>query len=1181
MRRAQLRWSRPGIPVNVPLFMVGLALILGPTAGLGVSGVKVPVLGSWGRGFLVALGVVVLVLSFFTTEPPVAPSGDLRRRVLPPLPALVPGTAFIGYVPALPPRYIARADIFDAVCHDVVSHGAVSLVGMGGAGKTILAIAVAHDPAVQAAFPDGIAWVDAGQQTTPTQLQERLVARLTGETPSFPTTEAGRHRLAELLAGRAFLLVVNDVLDAEALSALNVVGAPQGALLFTTRDRSIARAVGSIVREVEELALEQALALLGRWTDTDFGRLPPVADSLCLRVGNLALGVALIGGMINARGAQPRDWQDVMELLDNADIDAIADSYGPDNYKHASVLASITLSIDDLPPADQDRYRELAIFAGRGSVPPNAVSALWASACCSAADAGRLLAQFTDRSLAQRDIRGWITLHDLQYDVAARQLSTSPGGLALAHSRLLDGYRSQLPHAVTSSGADCPDDPSVWAKGPDDGYLFQNLAFHLARAGRSKQLDGLLMSFVWLERKLAVAGIGDLLADYFHQQPRPAHVNTVHGALQLSASVVARDPGLLASQLVGRLLRQSDPNISALVDVAHPSDGHPWLRPRTPGSLAEPGGPLERILEGHTNWVHALAVTADGQRIVSGSHDNTVRVWNLASGRLERTLEGHTSWVYAVAVTADGRIVSGSTDGTVRVWNLASGRLERTLEGHTSGVHAVAVTADGRILSGSDDHTVRVWNLASGRLERTLKGHTSGVHAVAVTADGRIVSGSGDYSVRVWNLASGRLERTLEGHTSWVYAVAVTADGRIVSGSDDNTVRVWDLASGGLERTLEGHTGQVNAVAVTADGRIVSGSFDNTVRVWNLASGRLERTLEGHTAPVLAVAVTADGRIVSGSDDNTVRVWNLASGRLERTLEGHTAPVYAVAVTADGQRIVSGGDRTVRVWDLASGGLERILEGHTMAVEAVAVTADGQRIVSGSADPSVRVWDLASGRLERTLEGHTVEVNAVAVTADGRIISGGFDNTVRVWDLAGGGLERTLEGHTGQVYAVAVTADGQRIVSGNKDCTVRVWDLASGGLERTLEGHTAPVLAVAVTADGRIVSGSDDNTVRVWDLASGGLERTLEGHTSGVHAVAVTADGQRIVSGSKDCTVRVWDLTSGTELAHWVTDTTTVESCVCHPRDPSTLVYGDMGGRVVVLSLREPHPAMGHLRRFA
>jgi hypothetical protein len=191
--------------------------------------------------------------------------------------------------------------------------------------------------------------------------------------------------------------------------------------------------------------------------------------------------------MVRGRGAKLQDWQDVLALLDAADVDAIADAYGPDNYRHASVLASITLSIDDLPPADRDRYREFAVFAGRGSVPPAAVSALWASAGWSAADTGRLL----DRSLAQRDDRGWITLHDLQYDVAAHQLS--PSGLARAHGRLLDGYRFQLPQPLSVPSASGQQSPSVWVGGPDDGYLFQNLAFHLAAAELSEQLGGLLL----------------------------------------------------------------------------------------------------------------------------------------------------------------------------------------------------------------------------------------------------------------------------------------------------------------------------------------------------------------------------------------------------------------------------------------------------------------------------------------------------------------------------------------------------------------------------------------------------------------------------------------------------------------------------------------------------------------
>ena len=201
--------------------------------------------------------------------------------------------------------------------------------------------------------------------------------------------------------------------------------------------------------------------------------------------------------------------------------------------------------------------------------------------------------------------------------------------------------------------------------------------------------------------------------------------------------------------------------------------------------------PTVKVLEGHTGGVVCVAITPDGQRAVSGSWDDEVRVWDLESGRCLATLKGHADDVYSVAVTADGqRAVSGSYDETVRVWDLAAGQCCVILEGHTHTVVGVAVTADGQlVVSSSKDGTVRVWDLAVVRCRATLEGHTSTVGGVAVTADGqRAVSSSEDRTVRVWDLEAGQCLITLEGHTNTVGGVAVTADGqRAVSGSEDRT----------------------------------------------------------------------------------------------------------------------------------------------------------------------------------------------------------------------------------------------------------------------------------------------------------------------------------------------------------------------------------------------------------
>jgi WD40 repeat protein len=298
---------------------------------------------------------------------------------------------------------------------------------------------------------------------------------------------------------------------------------------------------------------------------------------------------------------------------------------------------------------------------------------------------------------------------------------------------------------------------------------------------------------------------------------------------------------------------------------------------------------------------------------------------NCPRSALVRTLAGHSCGVRCVAVTPDGKLAvsgsgllpvsSGTPDNSVRVWDLASGRCLRTLTGHSAPVQGVALTADGRVaVSGGDDNAVLVWDLAGGRCLRRLDGHANWVRCVALTPDGRAaVAGggmrlAGHDNLRVWDLEAGRCVRALEGHRDSVGAVAVTPDGRgAVSGSLDRTVRVWDLATGECHRLLGEHAETVAGVAVTPDGRAaVSAGFDRTVRVWDLAGGQCLRTLEGHAGRVQGVSLTPDGRTaVSGGDDKTLRAWDLATGRCLAVLPAPTG-VSSVSEVRSGGKLALG-----------------------------------------------------------------------------------------------------------------------------------------------------------------------------------------------------------------------------------------------------------------------------------
>ena len=236
--------------------------------------------------------------------------------------------------------------------------------------------------------------------------------------------------------------------------------------------------------------------------------------------------------------------------------------------------------------------------------------------------------------------------------------------------------------------------------------------------------------------------------------------------------------------------------LTALKQVTTPTaKSNPTPKPAPPPTPKPQNWRLVHTLKGHSSSVVSVAISPDGETLASGSRDNTIKLWNLATGQQIRTLQGHSDSVYSVAISTDGQtLASGSADNTIKLWNLATGREIVTLKGHSDSVYSVAISPDGVTLaSGSVDNTIKLWNLATGQEIRTLHGHSGWVWCIAISPNGMtLASASGDTTIKLWNLATGQEICTLYGHSSLFYSVAFSPDGwTLVSGSDDSTINIW------------------------------------------------------------------------------------------------------------------------------------------------------------------------------------------------------------------------------------------------------------------------------------------------------------------------------------------------------------------------------------------------------
>ncbi|MFY9620294.1 MAG: carboxypeptidase regulatory-like domain-containing protein [Pyrinomonadaceae bacterium] len=377
---------------------------------------------------------------------------------------------------------------------------------------------------------------------------------------------------------------------------------------------------------------------------------------------------------------------------------------------------------------------------------------------------------------------------------------------------------------------------------------------------------------------------------------------------------------------------------------------------------------VDTLLQGHGSPIQSATFSPNGNYLATTDASNTVRVWDIISGRGLFILQGHTNTILKAAFSPDSRsIVTAGGDHTVKLWNinddLKSVRLS-DVEG-VGGDHGVfSSNAESVAVSARGASVTRVYETATGKLSFELEGKVRSNLQPAFSRDGNYLVHTGDNNApQVTNAKTGTRMFFLRGHTAEVLSAAFSADSQsIVTASDDKTARVWDATNGQNTIALTGHRNKVNSAEFSSDGaRVVTASNDNTARLWDRSTGK-QLMVFVHVHNVSSATFSPNGKFIVTVDEvGWTQVWNVLTYQ-HSSMPGLSFPDSGAILSPDGLSIATlGPQNTVLISSIATGNRLMVLEGHTDTVSSISFSPNSEVIVTTGEDHTMRIWNAKRG----------------------------------------------------------------------------------------------------------------------------------------------------------------------------------------------------------------------------
>uniref|UniRef100_A0A674D376 Apoptotic protease-activating factor 1 n=1 Tax=Salmo trutta TaxID=8032 RepID=A0A674D376_SALTR len=1033
-----------------------------------------------------------------------------------------------GGVPQRPVVFVSRPALVNRVrekLYRLQEPGWVTVFGMAGSGKSVLAAEAARDHAlITECFPGGVHWLSIGQLDRSDLLVRiqslcfRLEQQSQEKDPSSSlhrppgSLEEAKERLRFLMLRRypRSLLILDDIWDSSVIKAFDI----QCRVLFTTRDRSLADCVSGSKSEVAvESGLEedQALEILALYVNGKPQRLPEQARSIVRECKGSPLVVSLIGALLREF---PDRWAYYLHTLQQKKFKRIRKS---SSYDYDALDQAMAASIQVLSEEHRELYIDLTVLEKDVKVPAKVLSVLWDLEPEEVED---VLQDFVNKSLLFRDChhRPYLYyLHDLQLDFLAEM---NRSGLESLHTKVVRQYQQRYSQGPPTSG----DEECL--------YWFRFLTYHMAKANLTQELCSLMFSLDWVRTKAQIMGPAHLINDYVEygailDKEVRGHFQEF---LSLNGHQLEQRPFPDVVQLALSQPDSSEVYRQALLQAQERATrGGLYLDWMNKSSLKS----LSRlVVQPHQGSIYAACFSHDGTKIASCGSSKTLRVFKSTSGEKMLEIQAHDDEVLCCAFSPDDRLLATcSSDRKVKVWNVERGTLMRMFEEeHEEQVNHCQFTNTRRRLLLATCSNDKFLNTKVS-LCNTMFGHLEPVNHCCFSPDDAYLStSSSDGTLKLWEVSSANEWKSIdvadmfpeqrEQTAVMVKCSTWSADGRTIICAARNAVFVKTAAM-----LLEIRTSRLSTVqychACPSSNLVAIALSHYAVELWDIETSKKMADCSGHLSWVHGVQFSPDGSLLlSCSDDQTVRVWE--------TNRVHTSS--AVCLKRDSDVLFNNGDITV-------------------------VAADNRN--------RLQVRNGRTGAVMFQSEDQKSRIRCTAICSQTSAVGlGREDGTIQVLEVPSGTSLATLQGHTRTVLHCQFTPEGHTLITSSEDTTMRVWRWRTGECV-VLEGHKEQVrcfslLTTSPSSETHLLSWSFDGTIKViqggdtesispsrslpqvWSSASWECVRLLNGHQDCVRSCRFSWDGRRLATGDDNGEIRICsrDNKDAMDSLHggWVTD---------------------------------------------